>query len=278
MLVTGSASTHYDRVTGAWTLLLGEELHYGLFATDADDLRSATRSLTQAMIGAAQVRSGDRVLDVGCGVGVPACYMAKNLGARVVGISTSEEGLKHARANAIREGVADLVTFELRDGMQNGFPDAAFDRVVVLESSHLMRQRDRLIAECARVLVPGGRMALCDIVLKRPMPFSEVRRLRGSFALLREVFGDARMGPVAEYRRLADDHGLRVDRESDLTAETRPTFDRWRENADLHRAEVEALLGVVRLGEFVESCDVMRGFWDDGTLGYALLGAVKVKA
>jgi 27-O-demethylrifamycin SV methyltransferase len=138
-----------------------------------------------------------------------------------------------------------------------------------------MRDRERLIAECARVLRPGGRLVLCDIVLRRPMPFAEVRRLREPLGLLREVFGDARMEPLAEYRRMAEASGLKVDRESDLSETTRPTFGRWLRNAEVHRDQVDGLIGETQRQLFVAACDVLDGFWDDGTLGYGLISAFK---
>jgi 27-O-demethylrifamycin SV methyltransferase len=268
-------ATHYDRITEAWTLLLGEELHYGVFAAPDESLSGATGRLTQLMADAGQVQRGVRVLDVGCGTGAPACYLASTRKAHVLGITTSEVGVQAASARAATEGVTDLASFEQRDGMDNGLAAASFDRVWVLESSHLMRDRERLMSECARVLRPGGRLVLCDIVLRRPMPFAEVRRLREPLALLRDVFGDARMEPLAEYRRLAGEFGLAVDDESDLTDATRPTFARWRQNAELNGDKVDALIGETERQRFLESCDVLERFWDDGTLGYGLIAAVK---
>jgi 27-O-demethylrifamycin SV methyltransferase len=131
------------------------------------------------------------------------------------------------------------------------------------------------MAECARVLTPSGRLVLCDIVLQRPMPFAEVRRLREPLALLRDVFGDARMEQTAEYRRLASAAGLDLDHESDLTEATRPTFARWRENAELHRSQIDDLIGQADRQRFEQACDVLERFWDDGTLGYGLISAVK---
>jgi 27-O-demethylrifamycin SV methyltransferase len=269
-------ATHYDRVTAAWELLLGEELHYGVFADPSEELPTATRRLTESMMWAARMAPGSsEILDVGCGTGAPACELARRFGARVTGITTSGAGVEAARARAEQRGLAGLVSFEQRDGMDTGLPDRSFDRVWVLESSHLMRRRDRLIAECARVLRPGGRIVLCDIVLRRPMDLAEVRRLRQPLALLRDVFGDARMEPVEEYVGLAEANGLTVDVAHDLTAATRPTFARWRERACRHRAAVVEMLGEPDWEAFVESCDVLERFWDDGTLGYALIAAAK---
>lgn len=268
-------STHYDRVTAAWTFLLGDELHYGVFTKPTDALSAATRRLTRLMARAGRIEPGNHVLDVGCGTGAPACFLAAELDARVTGITTSAAGVTAARARASAQRLDGLVSFVERDGMDNGFPDAAFDRVWVLESSHLMRHRDRLIAECARVLRPRGRLVLCDIILRRPMDLAEVRRLRVPLALLRDVFGDARMEPVSEYRRLARASGLEVDEELDLTVDTRPTLTRWRENAERHHDDVVALLTEEDGRRFTEACNVLEAFWDDGTLGYGLLSAFR---
>lgn len=270
-----SPAEHYNRVTAAWTLLLGDELHYGVFPNGSEPLPEATRELTRRMVQAAGLEPGGRLLDVGCGTGAPACFLAREHGALVTGITTSPEGVRAARARAESEGVTDRVTFAERDGMDNGLPDESFDRVWALESSHLMRRRDRLMAECTRVLRPGGRLVLCDIVLRRPLDLPEVRRLRAPLAVLRDVFGDARMEPLAEYRRLAEENRLKVEMEIDLTAETRPTFARWRENAQRHRDEAIGSLGHDGWASFVEAADILEGFWDDGTLGYGLLAATK---
>lgn len=272
--ITFDPASHYDRVTLAWRWLLGEELHYGVFDHGDEDLPTATRRLTELLFEAVDVQSGQQVLDVGCGTGSPACHLA-TFGAKVTGITNSTAGVHAAVAFATAKGVSDRVSFELRDGMDNGLPDGSFDRVWVLESSHLMPDRDRLVAECARVLRPGGRVGLCDITRQRELPFAEVRRLRHSFTLLREVFGDARMEPLDTYAELFEQAGLVVDVRTDLTKATRPTFARWRENADQHKDEVVPLLGEDAWRQFKDSADVLEGFWDDGTLGYGLIAGQK---
>lgn len=266
---------HYDRVTEAWTLLLGDELHYGVFDTGREELSVATRRMTDLMIDAAELTAGMSVLDVGCGTGAPACRLAEERAVRVTGITTSAEGVRAAQARATALDLAGIVRFELRDGMANGFADNSFDVVWALESSHLMRRRDKLIAESSRVLRAGGRIVLCDIVLKHRLGLAEVRKLREPLWLLREVFGDARMEPGAEYVRLGGLCDLVFEPVIDLTARTRPTFSRWRANADTHGDSVAALIGRPALERFVAACDVLERFWDEGLLGYALLAGDK---
>lgn len=266
-------TSHYDRVTGAWGLLLGAELHYGVFEA-GDDLPTATRRLTSLMVDAGAIGNGATVLDVGCGTGAPACDLADR-GASVLGITTSSVGVAEATQRAAERGLADRATFEVRDGTDNGLPDATFDRVWVLESSHLMRNRAALISECARVLQPGGRVVLCDVMTHRELPFEEVRERRHEFALLRAVFGDAHMKELSTYVELAEANGLEVAHSEDLTDATRPTFAAWRHNAHVHRQAVVDELGEDDWQRFIDACDVLEALWDEGTFGYGLFAAVK---
>lgn len=267
-------AAHYNRVTDAWRLLLGDELHYGLFANGDEDLSTATGALTSLMIEHAQLEPGLDVLDVGSGSGAPARRLVTEHGVRVLGITTSEVGVATATEKAAALGITDA-RFEVRDGTDNQLPDESFDRVWVLESSHLMRERQKLISECARVLRPGGRVVLCDVTRQRDIPFSEVRAKRVAFATLREAFGEARMEPLDYYTRTAEANGLVVDAAIDLTDLSLLTFQRWRQNAETHRAEATEMLDVESLETFVRGCDILEGFWRDGTLGYGLFSAAK---
>jgi cyclopropane fatty-acyl-phospholipid synthase-like methyltransferase len=272
---TYDPAEHYDRVTEAWGMLLGDELHYGVFESAEEPLARATARLTERMIESARLSDGIELLDVGCGTGAPACRLAREFGVRVLGITTSAVGVQEAAERAEAEGVADLARFEVRDGSDNGLEDASFDRVWALESSHLIRDRAALIGECARVLRPGGRLVLCDIIRRREIPFAEVRRRMGDFVTLRTAFGDAHMEPLELYAELAESSGLVVEESVDLSDETLPTFDRWRENAERNSEPVRAALGADGFEAFVRSTEILEGFWRDGSLGYGLFAARK---
>jgi 27-O-demethylrifamycin SV methyltransferase len=268
-------ATHYDRVTEGWGMLLGDELHYGVFAGGDEPLNEATAALTKRMIEAARLEAGLELLDVGCGTGAPACRLAEQFGVRVLGITTSEVGVEAATARARARGLDGLVRFEIRDGADNGLEDGRFDRVWALESSHLIRERDRLIAESARVLRPGGLLVLCDIIRRRDIPFAEVRARMADFVTLREAFGDAHMEPLDLYAELAEASGLEVETSTDLSDATLPTFDRWRANAAEHETPVRAALGDDGFEAFVRSTEILESFWRDGSLGYGLISARK---
>jgi 27-O-demethylrifamycin SV methyltransferase len=268
-------AAHYDRVTEAWRLLLGDELHYGVFRTGDEPLAVATAALTDRMITAAQLSPGLDVLDVGCGTGAPAMRLVSGFGVRVLGISTSGLGVATARARAQAAGLSARAAFEVRDGTDSGLADESFDRVWVLESSHLMPARDRLMSECVRALRPGGRLVLCDIIRRREIPFAELRARRADFSTLRSAFGDARMEPLTHYAELAQEAGLIVDQVEDLTGATLRTFDRWRANAVMHRDAVAPTLGRDGVEAFERSTVILEEFWRDGTLGYGLLSAAK---
>lgn len=266
---------HYDRVTHAWGLLLGAELHYGVFDSPDDELDVATHRLTERMAAGAQLAPELRLLDVGCGIGAQSRFLASTYGVSTVGITTSPVGVATARELTEEAGLSGQVSFEQRDATANEFEDESFDRVWILESSHLMRDREAVVTEAVRVLRPGGRLVWCDIVRHRTIPFLEVRDRREEFATLREAFGDARMEPLADYVAWFEKAGLVVEQADDLTEATLPTFEAWRANAAQHRDAVVDALGEQGHTAFVRSADILESLWRDGTFGYGLIAASK---
>ena len=104
----------------------------------------------------AQIRSSERVLDVGCGTGVVAITAAR-AGARVTGIDLTPELLQRARENARVSEVE--IDWHEGDAENLPFSDAGFD-VVVSQFGHIFAPRpDVAVAEMLRVLRPGGRIA-----------------------------------------------------------------------------------------------------------------------
>ncbi|MFK7978137.1 MAG: class I SAM-dependent methyltransferase, partial [Halioglobus sp.] len=238
MPTDSNPTEHYNTVVHAWGELLGQNLHYGFFESANTDLATATEALTSQMLAAAKLQPNMNVIDVGCGTGKAACRMAEDFNADVVGISPSSECIDRANAlTATIEG-GGSASFQIGDGTKMAFEDESFDRVWVMESSHLMQDKPALLSECARVLRPGGKVVLCDIILKRKLPLERVIEYRDEFLLLRDAFGRAIMEPLTFYAATLESYGLHVELVRDISEETFSTFAHWRNNAKKNRTQV----------------------------------------
>lgn len=105
-----------------------------------------------------------KVLDVGCGVGGPARFLAAQYGCHVTGIDLTEEFCAVARDLSERVRLADYVTFRQGDALDLPFEDAAFDAVWTQHVQMNIADKARFYGELARVLKPGGRLGFYDIV------------------------------------------------------------------------------------------------------------------
>jgi 27-O-demethylrifamycin SV methyltransferase len=266
---------YYDRVMPAWRMIMGCNLHYGYFDVSAQCLDTATHNLTLRVANYAKLSSGLDILDVGCGDGQASCFLAEQFDCRVVGISTGKKGVEEACRLSEERGLSRKIQFMVRDGMDNGFPDCSFDRVWVMQSSHFMLDKRRLLRECARVLRPRGRVAVADIISRVPLTKVEVVKHRDEFSLLHRVFGRAKMEMLKVYQSAAEEVGLRVELLEDISDKTFPTFECWRHNAVGNKDAVIQLLGERMWHDFLSACDVLEWFWTKGWLGYGIFLGVR---
>jgi phosphoethanolamine N-methyltransferase len=105
---------------------------------------------------------GRRVLDIGCGLGGPACILAGKHGAHVVGTDLEAPLIERAKRRAARLGVQDRTVFEVVTPGSLTFEDESFD--LVMSSGGVTQTPDKLgiFRECLRVLKPGGCFSAYD--------------------------------------------------------------------------------------------------------------------
>jgi ubiquinone/menaquinone biosynthesis C-methylase UbiE len=126
----------------------------------------------------AGITSASHVLDVCSGMGGPARHLASRLGCRVTGLDITESRYESALRLTRRVGLDHLVDFRLGNALDLPFADAAFDVVIGQEAFAHVPDKPRLIAECVRVVRPGGVVAFTDILRRDGLSAAEVERLR----------------------------------------------------------------------------------------------------
>ena len=134
----------------------------------------AKKRVRDRLVAALALVGNERVLDAGCGRGLALIGCAKKLTAgKATGIDLwaakdlSNNNAEATRANAAAEGVADRVAVETGDITRLPFADASFDAVVSMTVIHNIpsrEARDQALRELVRVLKPGGRIALFDLL------------------------------------------------------------------------------------------------------------------
>jgi len=261
---------HYDQITAGWRLILGEDLHWGVFEGTDDDLEMATERLTDLMADFA-APEGARVLDVGCGVGGPATHLAQRFGWHITGISISPVGIETAKQKAAESDVAERLDFRIGDAMDLDFAADSFDVVWAMESSHLMPDKARLVSECHRVVKPGGTVVLCDLMLEERLTRQRVFELREDLLQLQKSFGVAELDTLAGYSELFTQAGLGEIEMRDVGESVVPTIEAWEANIDAEHAELRRNFGDERVGDFLESCRILRRLYASEGWSYGII-------
>lgn len=133
--------------------------------------RRATRELAELC----HIHQDSCVLDVGCGIGMTSCYLAREYDCRVIAVDLSNRMVTRAADRAKKRGVESRVEFKVADAQQLPFEAPQFD--VVLDESVLafVADKQKAISEYVRVTKPGGYIGLNEVVWVKPPPLDLVK-------------------------------------------------------------------------------------------------------
>jgi sarcosine/dimethylglycine N-methyltransferase len=224
---------------------------------------------TDRLMVEAAVRPEDVVLDVCSGMGGPARYLAWKTGCDVTGLDITASRVEGATELTRIAGLSDSVRFVHGNALAMPFRDASFTLAVAQESFAHIPNKPRLLAECARVLRPTGRLVFSDILHRGNLSVQDMQRLSEgmTFSEIATVEG------YAEQLRLCR---MDVVRLVDLTEEwTRILVERRAMYRSLESQTV-ARLGREHFERYDRAYEHFVGLYQSGILAGALIHALKV--
>ncbi len=237
----------------------GDTQRIGYFAEDADTLAEAIGRGHDRLAALLAPKPGDRVLELGCGLGAAARRLARRHDCEVVGID--ERAWRVNRAFEIM-GVFPSVTY--RRASLEDLPEESesFDRAFAAESLGGVHDLDRALAECNRVLKPGGRLVVSDVAAALEAPPDDLRTASGALNLL----------PTTGWRSALRRAGFEVVATEDWSAHQARTYELLKESLLRRQAGKESV------SRAVQDLDRRREASEAGRLGHVVLLAEKRRA
>jgi cyclopropane-fatty-acyl-phospholipid synthase len=234
---------HYDAGNDFFKLFLDDSMTYSCAywrngARTLEEAQAAKRELVCTKLG---LRSGERLLDVGCGWGSMGIHAATEHGATVLGVSLSEPQVQLANERAAAAGVADRVEFRVADYRE--LTGERFDAICSIGMvEHVGEERiDLYMRTLYEMLGSGGRLLnhgiakLADFDTKDEGPFSE-----------RFVFPDGVPLPLSRIVQAMERTGFAPTHVEGIAEDYAKTLDHWIENYERRYDEAVALAGEER--------------------------------
>ena len=178
----------------------------------AEEFHTFGRAATVALADAALITAGDRVIDVGSGLGGPARFLARDRGCHVVGVDLTQELCDVAVDLTRRVGLSDQVEIHQGDALSLPVPDHSFDVAWTQHVSMNIADKPGLYTEMRRVVRPSGRLAFFDLLagsnqpIHFPVPWAEDP-------------ASSALATVEETRAMLADAGFEIRLWEDLTAD-----------------------------------------------------------
>jgi sarcosine/dimethylglycine N-methyltransferase len=248
-LTESDIGSWHDRTDERYREFWGESDHWGVFESFVDDpalFEPACRRTDETLLAAAGLDAGDRVLDVGCGGGTTARWLAATVNCHVYGIDLSEVKVDRARKAAAAD---PRCQFRVASAAGLIFGDGDFTAAWSQAAMYQMLDRTAVLREIYRVLRPGGRLVFDD--LTTPAPRKEVTAQGDS---MRWVYDRLLFRPtwsLPEYRDQLSAAGFVVREAVDLTPHLRWSYHLLEQRArgvdpELPRAYAETVSAIDR--------------------------------
>ena len=187
------------------------------------------------MISACELNAQSAVLDVGCGAGGPALFVAQQTGCHVTGLDIDEQGINMAIARAAERGLSDRCQFQVHNATDRfNFPDASFDLIFAIDSVFHIPHRENFLTEVRRMLTHQGKLFFTDAGVVKG-------QISGEEFQLRSFNGAAFYAPVEYNKTILEKAGFEISYSEDLTENNeRIAQRRFEARAELRTSLIDA--------------------------------------
>ena len=212
---------HYDRLSIFYRLLWGEHLHHGYWE-NGESIGRAQIKLMEQLAEKAAIPRGAQVLDIGCGLGGSAFWLANQYDCRVTGLTISPVQARMAGKKAKNKGLAHQLQFLVLDAnVWQPQPDST-DVIWIMESSEHFRDKKRVFERCATALKPGGVLAVCAWLRGERRTGDDGKEL---VATIGKAMLSASLDTLSQYTTWMREANLDVEEAKDITRNVVPTWE-----------------------------------------------------
>ena len=263
---------HYDRLSILYRMLWGEHLHHGYWENN-ESIERAQIKLMEQLAEKAAILRGSHILDIGCGLGGSAFWLADKYECRVTGLTISRVQARMATRKARAKGLADQVQFLVEDANFWQPQPESVDAVWIMESSEHFRDKKNFFARCASALKPRGVLAVCAWLRgERPTREGDQELV----ATIGEAMLSASLDTLSQYVTWMQEANLQIETAKDITANIAPT---WKYCSRM--SERLPLRWLVRFSDaptqrFVKSFPLMAEAYANGAMAFGLFVAKKL--
>jgi len=255
---------HYDIFAHIYPRFWGEHIHHGLFLRGHEQPAEAQIAMLEHCLALLKPRRNALLLDVGCGHGGTAVYIATARGWRVHGITISETQARFTKRIATRADVKDRAQFFVSDANRLALPAASYDVIWTMECTEHLADRPAFISNAAAALRPGGEMLIA--AWTGSMEKTSVQAVAKEFLC-------PSLQTAEDYVEQLRGAGLEIRALEDLSAAAAPTWTICRDRVQGMRFVLPLMPRLVR--DFVAAIDVIIGAYRCGDLHYSVITAAK---
>lgn len=266
-----SIRCHYQLATLFYRLLWGPHIHHGLWTGD-ESAAVAQCQLTDTLADLARISTGDKLVDIGCGMGGSSIRLAKLRGIDATGVTLSPLQARWASLSSKLNRVGSQTRFMAHDAETVAFDRESFDIVWSVECTEHLFNKPEFFRRATEWLKPSGRVAICVWFEGENTGKSDHRQQCEQVC---QRFVCPSLATRQDYAGWMTDQGLQIRHNVDWTDRVTKTWEICKQR--VQRTGVRHIAKVLdrEQVDFIEGFDILLNAYRSGAMQYGAIVAEK---